>query len=136
MLLALGILPALARPATAFVTACHQGITTDALGAGLWPLGADDWSLGALLGNEYEDVGPYDATAAGVSLLNFDTWAAQSGSLGPYFAISPLGVGIRMGGHLRLLIDPAEIAFEIPQTAGIPFIYREHRFTVAVQANF
>jgi hypothetical protein len=74
--------------------------------------------------------------AAGVSVLNFDTWAAQSGSVGPYFAISPLGVGIRMGGHLRLLVDPGEFAVEIPQTTGIPFIYREHRFTVAVQANF
>jgi len=73
--------------------------------------------------------------AAGVSVLDFDTWAAQSGSVGPYFAISPLGVGIRMGGHLRLLVDPGEIAVEIPQTTGIPFIYREHRFTVAVQAN-
>src|SRR5689334_5699575 len=85
-LLAAGILLALTRPATAFVTSCHQGITTDALDAGLWPLGAPSpplshdfvllenelsvdvaprvdsyWSLGALLGNEYEDVGPYDA---------------------------------------------------------------------------
>jgi len=74
--------------------------------------------------------------AAGVSVLAFDTWAAQSGSVGPYFAISPLGVGIRMSGRLRLLIDPGEFAVEIPQTTGIPFIYREHRFTVAVQANF
>jgi hypothetical protein len=74
--------------------------------------------------------------AAGVSVLGFDTWAAQSGSVGPYFAISPLGVGIRMSGRFRLLIDPGEFAVEIPQTTGIPFIYREHRFTVAVQANF
>jgi len=74
--------------------------------------------------------------AAGVSVLAFDTWAAQSGSVGPYFAVSPLGVGIRMTGRLRLLIDPGEFAVEIPQTTGIPLIYREHRFTVAVQANF
>src|SRR6185369_2387921 len=40
VLLAAVILPALARPASAFVTPCHQGITTDALDAGLWPLGA------------------------------------------------------------------------------------------------
>jgi len=74
--------------------------------------------------------------AAGVSVLAFDTWAAQSGSVGPYFALSPLGVGIRMSSRLRLLVDPAEFAVEIPQTTGIPLIYREHRFTVAVQANF
>ena len=33
-------------------------------------------------------------------------------------------------------LEPAYLKAEIPQTAGIPFIYREHRFTVAVQANF
>ena len=76
---------AVARPAAAFVTACHQAITTDALDAGLWPLGMASpplsrdfvllenelsidvaprvhsyWSLGVLLGNEHVDVGPYD----------------------------------------------------------------------------
>jgi hypothetical protein len=73
---------------------------------------------------------------AGVSALAFDTWAAQRGSVGPYFAVTPIGVGMRMTGHLRLLIDPGEFALEIPQTRGIPMIYREHRFTVAIQANF
>jgi hypothetical protein len=75
-----------ARSVHAFVTDCHQGITTEALDAGLWPLGAASpplshdfvllknelsidlaprvdsyWSVGTLLGNVYDDVGPYDA---------------------------------------------------------------------------
>ncbi|MEP6653717.1 MAG: hypothetical protein ABJA82_10180 [Myxococcales bacterium] len=74
--------------------------------------------------------------AAGVSVLMFDTWAAKKGRVGPFFAISPLGVAIRMNGRLRLIIDPAELVFAVPQTAGIPLVYRQHRFAVAVQANF
>lgn len=73
---------------------------------------------------------------AGVSILMFDTFAARKGSIGPYFALSPLGVGIRMNGQLRLLIDPAQLIVSIPQTTGIPLAYREHRFSVALQANF
>jgi hypothetical protein len=41
-----------------------------------------------------------------------------------------------MGSHLRFIVDPAELAVPIPQTTGIPLIYRQHRFSVAVQANF
>ena len=40
--------------------------------------------------------------SAGVSVLMFDTWAARRGAVGPYFAVSPLGVAIRMTGRLRL----------------------------------
>jgi hypothetical protein len=74
--------------------------------------------------------------SAGVSVLMYDTYAAKQGSVGPYFAVSPLGVAIRTNRWLRLIIDPAELAVAIPQTTGIPLAYREHRFSVAVQANF
>jgi hypothetical protein len=71
-----------------------------------------------------------------VSVLMFDTWAARNGSTGPFLALSPLGVGIRMTGRLRLLIDPAMLVVAMPQTRGIPLTYREHRFAIAVQVNF
>jgi MYXO-CTERM domain-containing protein len=74
--------------------------------------------------------------SAGVSILLFDTWAAQRGNVGPYFAISLLGVGIRMNDRLRLLVDPAELVVPIPQTKGIPLVYRQHRLSVALQASF
>ena len=72
----------------------------------------------------------------GVSVLNFDTWAARAGSVGPYIAVSPLGIAIRAGSHVRFIVDPGEIAIPIPQTTGIPLIYRQHRFSFAVQTNF
>jgi hypothetical protein len=74
--------------------------------------------------------------SAGASVLLFNAWAAQSGSVGPYFAISPLGVGFKMGSRLRLLVDPAEFVIPIPQTRGIPLIYRQHRLSIALQSNF
>ncbi|HET6281402.1 MAG TPA: hypothetical protein VFH73_10555 [Polyangia bacterium] len=74
--------------------------------------------------------------AAGASVLMFDTWAAKQGSVGPYFAISPLGIAIRMSSHLRLVVDPAELVVAIPQTTGIPLVHRQHRFSIAAQFNF
>lgn len=74
--------------------------------------------------------------AAGISVMLFDTWAAPSGSVGPYFMISPLGVGFRMNDRLRLLVDPAELVFPVPQMKGIPLIYRQHRLSIALQSNF
>jgi hypothetical protein len=98
--------------------------TTQAFGVGVFRLDVRDYlELRATL-------------AAGASVLNFDTFAAKSGSVGPYFAISPLGIAIRMSGHLRLTVDPAEIAVAIPKTTGIPLAYRQHRFSVGVQRNF
>lgn len=74
--------------------------------------------------------------AVGISVLNFDTWAARSGSVGPYIAVSPLGIAIRAGSHVRFILDPGEIAIPIPQPTGIPLIYRQHRFSFGVQTNF
>jgi hypothetical protein len=98
--------------------------TTNAFGVGVFRLDVRDYLELRL------------TAEAGVSVLMFDTWAARSGSVGPFFALSPLGVAIRMNGHLRLLVDPAEFVVAIPQTRGIPLAYREHRFAVAVQVNF
>ncbi|MES1208876.1 MAG: hypothetical protein ABUS79_23300 [Pseudomonadota bacterium] len=72
----------------------------------------------------------------GISVRNFDTWAARAGSVGPYVAVSPLGIAIRAGSHVRFIVDPGEIAIPIPQTTGIPLIYRQHRFSFGVQTNF
>ncbi|HXU60705.1 MAG TPA: hypothetical protein VN962_03330 [Polyangia bacterium] len=74
--------------------------------------------------------------AVGISVLNFDTFAARSGSVGPYVAVSPLGIAIRAGSHVRFILDPGEIAIPIPQTTGIPLVYRQHRFSFGVQTNF
>ncbi len=72
----------------------------------------------------------------GISILNFDTFAARKGSVGPYASISPLGVAFRMGSRWRFIVDPAELVFAVPQPRGIPLAYRQHRFSLGLQANF
>src|SRR3954471_22901341 len=71
-------------PAAAFVKTCHQDITREALAGAAWPLGAAPpglagdyallvnelaidvapgttfWALSALIGNHYNDGGPYN----------------------------------------------------------------------------
>jgi len=74
--------------------------------------------------------------AAGVSVMMFDTFAAPKGSYGPYVAVSPLGVSFRMSDRFRLLVEPGEIVIPIPQTTGIPLVYRQHRLSVALQTSF
>jgi hypothetical protein len=98
--------------------------TTNAFGVGVFRLDVRDYLELRL------------TAEAGVSVLMFDTWAARAGAVGPFFALSPLGVGIRMTDHLRLLVDPAELVVAIPQMRGIPLAYREHRFAIALQVNF
>lgn len=98
--------------------------TTNVFGVGVFRLDVRDYLELRITGE------------VGVSVLMFDTYAAKKGSVGPYFAISPLGVGFRMTRHLRLLVDPAELVLSVPQTTGIPLAYREHRFSVAMQVNF
>lgn len=78
----------------------------------------------------------HTTVSAGVSVLMFDTFAAPKGTYGPFFALSPLGVSFRMSDRFRLLVEPAEIVMPIPQTRGIPLVYRQHRFSVALQTNF
>jgi MYXO-CTERM domain-containing protein len=73
--------------------------------------------------------------SAGVSIINFETFAARKGTAGAYLAVSPLSVAIRLGTVVRLLLDPGELVLAAPQTRGIPLLYSQHRFTIGLQLN-
>jgi hypothetical protein len=98
--------------------------TTNIYAVGLWRLNIRDYlELHAKLG-------------AGMSIMMFDTFAAKQGSIGPFASVSPLGVAFRMGARWRFLVDPGELVFAVPQLKGIPLVYRQHRFSIGLQANF
>jgi hypothetical protein len=87
-------------------------------------------------------IGPWTATGpiefrstiqAGISVLNFDMVGADSGSVGPFVATTPIGLGVRATRWLRLVLDPGGVAFSIPQTEGIPLIVRQHRLSLGLQ---
>lgn len=71
----------------------------------------------------------------GASVLLFDLVGADAGSVGLYLGLSLLGVAVPLGERWRLVFEPAELAFPMPQLRGLPFYYRQYRMTLGLQWN-
>jgi hypothetical protein len=69
----------------------------------------------------------------GGSVLLFGLYGAPAGSVGPYGALSWMGLEIEISPRWRLILDPMEVAVPIPQLRGVPLVYRQYRFVVGVQ---
>ncbi|HTJ43489.1 MAG TPA: hypothetical protein VL463_15400 [Kofleriaceae bacterium] len=69
----------------------------------------------------------------GTSTLLFDLYGAPKYSTGPYAAVSLLGIDYDLGGSVRLVIDPAEIAVPVPEVGQLPLWYEQFRFMIGVQ---
>ncbi|MBK8171239.1 MAG: hypothetical protein IPK60_12955 [Sandaracinaceae bacterium] len=72
----------------------------------------------------------------GASVLLFSSIAAPAGSIGPLIGANLLGLSIRMTPNVHLIIDPADVSVPIPHLTGVPFMYRQYRFTIGAQWNF
>lgn len=69
----------------------------------------------------------------GTSTLLFDVYGAPKYKTGAFFAVSILGLDIDLGGSLRLVFDPAEIAVPIPVFSPLPLYYEQWRFMLGIQ---
>jgi hypothetical protein len=69
----------------------------------------------------------------GASTLLFDVYGAPKYSTGPYGAISPLGLDYDIGGSVRIVWDPMEIALPVPLLGQLPLYYEQFRFMIGVQ---
>lgn len=69
----------------------------------------------------------------GTSTLLFDVYGAPRYSTGPYAAISLLGIDYDLGGSVRIVVDPAEIAIPMPEVGQLPLWYEQFRFMIGVQ---
>ena len=69
----------------------------------------------------------------GVSTLLFDVYGAPKYSTGPFGAISLLGIDYDLGGSVRIVFDPAEIAVAVPEVGDLPLIFEQFRFMVGLQ---
>jgi hypothetical protein len=69
----------------------------------------------------------------GVSVLLIDLVGAPSGSFGPFFGLSFLGVEWKLTPGFYLTIDPTYIALPVPHVTGAPFGYLQYRFLVGVE---
>ena len=70
---------------------------------------------------------------AGTATLLFDLYGAPKGSTGPYVGVNFLGLEIDLDPKWSIIIDPADVAFVVPQTSGTPLVRREYRFTIGLQ---
>jgi hypothetical protein len=69
----------------------------------------------------------------GTSTLLFDVYGAPKYSTGPYGAISVLGLDYDLGGSVRIVCDPMEIALPVPLLGQLPLYYEQFRFVIGVQ---
>lgn len=68
----------------------------------------------------------------GASWLLFDLYGVPQGSVGPYLGITPLCAEVRLSERVSLLVESMRVAIPLPQISGVPFGYRQYRFSVGV----
>src|SRR3569623_843045 len=56
----------------------------------------------------------------GVSTLLFDVYGAPKYDVGPFVALSPLGIDYDLGGSVRLVVAPLAVAVPVPHLGLIP----------------
>lgn len=69
----------------------------------------------------------------GASTLLFDVVGAPAYSVGPYVAFTPLGIDYDLGGSVRIVLDPVEIAMPMPYVGQIPLYYEQFRLMIGLQ---
>ncbi|CAN5694591.1 hypothetical protein BH11MYX3_BH11MYX3_20280 [soil metagenome] len=69
----------------------------------------------------------------GTSTQLFDVYGSPKFSTGPYAAFTPLGIDYDLGGSVRIVIDPVEIAVPVPHIGLIPLYYEQFRLMVGIQ---
>jgi hypothetical protein len=69
----------------------------------------------------------------GSSTILFDLFGVPRYTTGVYLGANLLGVEWKATRSLSLVLDPADVAFPVPQLAGTPFGYLQYRLTVGLQ---
>jgi hypothetical protein len=119
-----------------------------------WLVGLDaEWNPWMSLEGEHVRVGAFNAFAtvirrwsmlsdqfdvrtslhAGTSTVLFDLYGVPAGTTGLFVGASLLGLEWRATRAMSVIIDPADVAYPIPQLRGAPFGYLQYRFTLGLQ---
>jgi hypothetical protein len=69
----------------------------------------------------------------GSSTILFDLYGVPRFSTGVYLGANILGAQWKFARSFVLVVDPADVAFPVPQLAGTPFGYLQYRITVGLQ---
>jgi hypothetical protein len=119
-----------------------------------WLVGLDaEWNPWMSLEGEHVRVGAFNAFATvvrrwsmlsdrfdvrttvhlGTSTVLFDLYGVPAGTTGLFVGASLLGLEWRATRAVSVIIDPADVAYPLPQLRGAPFGYLQYRFTVGLQ---
>jgi hypothetical protein len=71
--------------------------------------------------------------SAGVSTLLFDVYGAPKLDVGPYFAVTPLGIDYDLGGSVRIVFEPLGVVIPVPHLGLIPLYYEQFRTMIGIQ---
>ncbi len=69
----------------------------------------------------------------GTSTILFDLFGVPRFSTGIYLGANLLGAEWKVGRNVSFVVDPADVAFPVPQLSGTPFGYLQYRITVGLQ---
>ncbi len=82
----------------------------------------------------YENFNLRTTLGLGAAYLITNLYGAPTGSVGPYFDVSFLGLEWKWSRTFLLVVDPVDISVPAPHLAGVPFLYRQYRFTLTLEA--
>lgn len=74
-----------------------------------------------------------DPDTGGMSVRLLDVYGAPRGSVGPFAALSPLGIDVDLGRGWRFVLDPVVLVLPVPHVTGLPFYYPQYRLSAAFQ---
>jgi hypothetical protein len=69
----------------------------------------------------------------GTSTILFDLFGVPKYTTGIYLGGNLLGIEWKASRWLSLVLDPADVAFPVPQLSGTPFGYLQYRATLGAQ---
>jgi hypothetical protein len=83
----------------------------------------------------YENFNLRTTGSLGASYLLTALYGAQSGSIGLYGELSPLGLEWKVSKVFFLIINPLNFALPVPQLRGVPLTYPQYRFSVGLEIS-
>jgi hypothetical protein len=85
---------------------------------------------------KYERVSLRSTAQLGVAVEMLELAGVPEGSTGVFGGLNPLGIEIKLGGHLALIFYPLGIALPVTQLKGAPFAFPQFRTTLGLEVSF
>lgn len=82
---------------------------------------------------KYESISLRTTAHVGTSILLNDLYSANSGSVGLFLGLYPLGIEWCVHKNVFLLLNPAGITVVAPQLRGVPLVYYQYRVSLGVE---